>query len=190
MLFTSSFKGTTVPLKGLVCFLLPWEHAMKNVKPSSEKYSAETAFDKEDQLIAEAKHLLYTRLKARDQVFCSPSEVQDYLSLQLARQQREVFSCLFVDTRHRLIEYREMFVGTIDCCSVHPREVVRAALQLNAAAVIFAHNHPSGVTEPSQSDKSITQRLKQALSLVDIRVLDHFIVGGDRVMSFAERGLL
>lgn len=153
-------------------------------------YSVETAFEQENQLIAEAKHLLYARLKTRDQVFSSPHEVRDYLRLQLAGQQREVFSCLFVDSQHRLIEYREMFAGTIDGCSVYPREVVKAALQVNAAAVIFAHNHPSGVAEPSQSDRNITQRLKEALSLIDIRVLDHFIVGDETVESFAERGLL
>ena len=163
---------------------------MKTVKPSNEMYSTETAFEQENQLIAEAKHLLYTRLKTRDQVFTSPHEVRDYLRLQLAGQQREIFSCLFVDSQHRLIEYREMFAGTIDGCSVYPREVVKAALQVNAAAVIFAHNHPSGVAEPSQSDRSITQRLKEALSLMDIRVLDHFIVGDEAVESFAERGLL
>ena len=163
---------------------------MKTVKPSNEMYSSETEFEQENQLIAEAKHLLYARLKTRDQVFSSPREVRDYLRLQLAGQQREVFSCLFVDSQHRLIEYREMFAVTIDGCSVYPREVVKASLQVNAAAVIFAHNHPSGVAEPSQSDRNITQRLKEALSLVDIRVLDHFIVGDETVESFAERGLL
>jgi DNA repair protein RadC len=97
--------------------------------------------------------------------------------------------CLFLDNRNRVITFEKMFYGTIDGASVYPREVVRMALKTNAAAVIFAHNHPSGVAEPSQADEQITQRLKEALALVDIRVLDHLIVG-DEVVSFAERGLL
>jgi DNA repair protein RadC len=101
-----------------------------------------------------------------------------------------VFACLFLDNRHRLIEYEELFRGTIDGASVHPREVVRRALRANAAAVIFAHNHPSGVAEPSQSDLRITQRLKDALSLVEVRVLDHVIIGDGQGTSLAERGLI
>ena len=163
---------------------------MRKITPSKDAYSNETTFEQENQLIAEAKALLYSRLQSRDHVFGSPHEVRDYLRLQLAKLQREVFCCLFVDSQHRLIEYQELFVGTIDSCSVYPREVVKAALQVNAAAVIFAHNHPSGIAEPSQSDERITQRLKEALSLLDIRVLDHFVVGDDAVVSFAERGLL
>ena len=163
---------------------------MKTVRPSDEAYSTESTFEQEDQLIAEAKQLLYARLQTRDQVLSSPQTVRDYLCLQLAERQREVFSCLFLNSQHRLIEYQELFEGTIDCCSIFPREVVKAALQVNAAAVIFAHNHPSGVAKPSQSDKSITRRLVEALSLLDIRVLDHFVVGDDAVVSFAECGLL
>ena len=163
---------------------------MKNVKPSDEHYSTEKTFEQENQLIAEAKHILYKRLQTRDQVLSSPRSVRNYLCLQLAKQQREVFSCLFVDSQHRLIKYQEMFFGTIDACSVYPREVVKAALKENAAALIMAHNHPSGVPEPSQSDRHITRRLQDALLLVDVRVLDHFIVGGDTVVSFSERGLL
>ncbi len=163
---------------------------MKTATSPNEAYSSETTFEQENQLIAEAKTILHSRLQSRDHVFSSPHEVRDYLCLQLAKQQREIFCCLFVDSQHRLMEYRELFVGTIDGCSVYPREVVKAALQINAAAVIFAHNHPSGIAEPSQSDERITQRLKEALSLVDIRVLDHFVVGDGAVVSFAERGLL
>jgi DNA repair protein RadC len=111
------------------------------------------------------------------------------LALHLGPLEHEVFACLFLDNRHRVIEYQELFRGTIDGASVHPREVVREAMRTNAAAVIFAHNHPSGVAEPSQSDLRITQRLKDALALVDVRVLDHFIVGSG-IVSFAERGLL
>jgi DNA repair protein RadC len=102
----------------------------------------------------------------------------------------EVFACLFLDTRHRVIAYEELFNGTIDGSSVHPREVVRRALHHNCAAVILAHNHPSGVCEPSHADKAITKRLQDALALVDVRVLDHFIVGDASPYSFAETGLL
>jgi DNA repair protein RadC len=163
---------------------------MKNVKPSNELYTTESTFEQENQLIAEAKHLLYSRLKTRDQVFTSPHATRDYLCLQLCDRQHEVFCCMFLDSQHRLIEYQELFVGTIDACSVYPREVVKAALKVNAAAVIFAHNHPSGVAEPSAADQRITERLTSALGLLDIRVLDHFVVGDNTAVSFAERGLL
>ncbi len=118
-----------------------------------------------------------------------PDAVRFYLTSKLRDYRFEVFSCLFLDTRHRVIEYEELFKGTIDGASVHPREVVRRALYHNAAAVIFAHNHPSGVAEPSQADERITGKLKDALNLIDVRVLDHFVIG-DQVVSFAERGLL
>ena len=101
-----------------------------------------------------------------------------------------MFACLYLDNQHRLIEYKELFRGTIDGASVYPREVVKLCLQLNAAAVIFAHNHPSGINEPSQADRQITDKLKQALALVDIRVLDHFIIGDGEPFSFAEHGLM
>jgi DNA repair protein RadC len=110
--------------------------------------------------------------------------------MHYAGQQREVFGCMFLDNRHRLIRFDEVFHGTIDGASVHPREVVKLALARNAAAVILAHNHPSGVAEPSQADELITARLRDALSLVDIRVLDHLVVGGTTVTSFVERGLI
>ena len=115
--------------------------------------------------------------------------VRNYLCHQLRGYPYEVFSCLFLDNKHRVIEYEEMFRGTIDSASVHPREVLRRAIHHNAAAVIFAHNHPSGVAEPSQADHRITDKLKDALGMVDVRVLDHFIIGDD-VVSFAERGYL
>ena len=120
----------------------------------------------------------------------SPERARAFLLAQLRDRPYEVFCCLHLDTRHRLIAFEELFRGTIDGASVHPREVVRQALARNSAAVILAHNHPSGVAEPSQADELITQRLRDALGLVDVRVLDHLIVGGDRCMSFAERGLL
>jgi DNA repair protein RadC len=120
----------------------------------------------------------------------SPDAARNYIKARLAGYPHEVFACLFLDNRHRLIEYEELFRGTIDGASVHPREVVRRALRANAAAVIFAHNHPSGVAEPSQSDLRITQRLKDALALVDVRVLDHVIVGEGQGTSLADRGLI
>ena len=126
----------------------------------------------------------------RTPVLENPRAVSQYLCVHYAGHEREVFSCLFLDNRHRLISVEEMFQGTIDGASVHPREVVKRALKLNAAAVILAHNHPSGVAEPSQADELITARLRDALALVDIRVLDHLIVGGSSVTSLAEKGLL
>ncbi|VAW55386.1 UPF0758 family protein [hydrothermal vent metagenome] len=126
---------------------------------------------------------------SRGDALCSPAQTRQYLSAQLASYPHEVFACLFLDNRNRVIAFEKMFYGTIDGASVYPREVVRLALQKNAAAIIFAHNHPSGVAEPSHADEQITKRLKEALALVDIRVLDHFVIG-DEVVSFAERGLL
>jgi len=120
----------------------------------------------------------------------SPKTVREYLSLHYADHEREVFSCLFLDNRHRLVAVEEMFLGTVDGASVHPREVVKRALKLNAAAVILAHNHPSGIAEPSRADEMITARIRDALALVDIRVLDHLVVGGTTVTSLAERGLI
>ena len=120
----------------------------------------------------------------------SPAQTREYLKLHFAGKEREVFACLFLDNRHRLIAAENLFYGTIDGASVHPREVVKRALQLNAAAVILSHNHPSSVTEPSHADELVTRRLTEALALVDIRVLDHLIVGGNATLSFAERGLL
>jgi DNA repair protein RadC len=126
----------------------------------------------------------------RDNALNSPADVRLYLKARLRDYRREVFLCLFLDTQHRLIDCEELFQGTIDASSVYPREVVQRALSLNAAAVIFAHNHPSGIAEPSQADERITLRLRDALALVDIRVLDHMIVGDGPVLSMAERGLI
>jgi DNA repair protein RadC len=126
---------------------------------------------------------------ARGDALSSPGDTRRFLSARLRGYPFEVFACLFLDTRHRVIAFEELFRGTIDGASVHPREVVRRALAHNAAAVILAHNHPSGVAEPSRSDEAITRRLCEALGLVDVRVLDHVVVGDDLV-SFAERGLL
>jgi DNA repair protein RadC len=120
----------------------------------------------------------------------NPGESADYLNAVLRDRSREVFSCLFLDTRHRVIAFEELFQGSIDGACVYPRVVAERALQLGSAAVIVAHNHPSGVTEPSLSDQAITHRLRDALALLDIRLLDHFVVGDGRPVSMAERGMV
>ncbi len=135
-----------------------------------------------------ARRHLRERLDRGD-ALTSSALVREYLQQQLRDYPHEVFACLFLDNRHRVIRYQEMFFGTIDSASVHPREVVRKALQLNAAALICAHNHPSGIAEPSQSDKMITLKLRDALQLVDVRLLDHFVIGDD-VVSLSEQGML
>ena len=123
-------------------------------------------------------------------VLSKPDETRDFLRLRLADYRNEVFGCLFLDNRHRIIAVRELFQGTIDGASVYPRVVVQQAMEVNAAAVVFFHNHPSGVAEPSHADEAITRRLKDALALVDVRVLDHFVVSAGESVSFAESGLL
>jgi len=127
---------------------------------------------------------------SRTDIFCCPEDTHEFIHSKLTGRPSEVFVCLFLDTRHRLIKYQELFQGTIDSAQVHPREVVRQALNINAAAVIFAHNHPSGIAEPSQSDQLITQKLQHALELIDVRVLDHLVVGAGETISLAQRGLL
>ncbi|WP_332405002.1 DNA repair protein RadC [Vibrio metschnikovii] len=124
----------------------------------------------------------------RGDALTSPQQTKLYLTSVLRDRQREAFYILFLDNQHRVIQGEVLFEGTIDAASVYPREVVKRALQLNAAALILAHNHPSGIAEPSQADRRITQRLVDALQLVDIRVLDHFVIGDGEVVSFAERG--
>jgi len=123
-------------------------------------------------------------------VFDSPERVKDFLSLHLRGQEHEVFAVMLLDGQHRLLRIEDMFRGTLTQASVYPREVVKRALALNAGAVVLAHNHPSGVAEPSRADEYLTQTLKSALQLVDIRVLDHLVVGRGQVVSMAERGLL
>lgn len=139
-----------------------------------------------NELLERAAEALATKYK-REGTFTNPTNVKEYLKLKLGTHDREVFAVMFLDNQHQLIEFEELFFGTIDAASIYPREVVKAALNHNAAAVVFAHNHPSGIAEPSQADRRITQRLVDALKLVDIRVLDHIVVGEDCV-SFAEKG--
>jgi DNA repair protein RadC len=120
----------------------------------------------------------------------SPGAVRDYLRLAIGAREYEVFVCIWLDAQHRVVAIEEPFRGTLTQTSVYPREIVKAALAVNAAAVIFAHNHPSGAAQPSQADELLTRSLKEALALVDVKVLDHFIVAGNQAISFAERGLL
>lgn len=142
-----------------------------------------------DQIVEAARVLLDQKCK-RGTSFANPGDAGAYFQAKLAGLEREVFAAAFLDTRHRLIEYRELFLGTIDGAEVHPREVVRQALLCNAAAVIVGHNHPSGSVEPSAADRAVTCRLKQALALVDVRLLDHIVVGGTQTCTMAERGWL
>jgi DNA repair protein RadC len=120
----------------------------------------------------------------------SPRDTINYLTMRLAHLESEVFCCIFLDNRNRVIRFETMFQGTINGTAVYSREVVKRALSCNAAAVIFAHNHPSGVAEPSHADEILTQRLKEALALVDVRALDHIVIGGTEAISFSERGLI
>jgi DNA repair protein RadC len=152
------------------------------------KYTALRELSPAD-ILDKAKDLLAARFD-RGEPITSPTESADYLVSQLASLEHEVFSILFLDNRHRVISFDQMFTGTIDGASVHPREVVKRALQHNAAAVLLAHNHPSGVPEPSRADIALTRRLTDALALIDVRVLDHIVVGGVETVSFAERGLI
>ena len=126
----------------------------------------------------------------RGDALTSPTDTQRYLQARLRGYPHEVFACVYLDNRHRVIQYEELFRGTINGASVHPREVVKSALRHNAAALILAHNHPSGIAEPSSADELLTQRLRDALALVDVRVLDHIIIGDGKPVSFAERGLI
>ncbi len=132
----------------------------------------------------------YQQLMLTGSALANPRATKEFMRMRLRDLPHEVFCCVYLDNRNRVIAFDELFRGTIDGASVHPREVVKEALARNAAAVILAHNHPSGVAEPSQADELITRRLKQALALVDIRVLDHLIIGDGVCESFAERGLL
>ena len=126
----------------------------------------------------------------RGDILTSPADTRRYLTARLRGHPQEVFACLFLDSRHRVIACEDLFHGTIDGASVHPREVVRRCLQHNAAAVILAHNHPSGVAEPSDADRRLTRRQRVAQALIDVRVLDHLVIGDGEAMSFAERGLI
>ena len=157
----------------------------------SARASAATPRRRGDVLIGKALATLDRRLRHVGELLGSPYAVREFLQLRLAELEHEVFVVLFLDSQNRMIEWREMFRGTVTQTSVYPREVVKATLACNASAVILAHNHPSGRPDPSAADKALTATLKAALALVDVSVLDHFIVAGrERPVSFAEAGLL
>jgi DNA repair protein RadC len=136
-----------------------------------------------------ARRAMAEELKERS-ALTSPGAVRDYLRVALGHRRHEVFVCIWLDAQHRVMGIEEAFEGTLTQTSVYPREIVQSALRRNAAAVIFAHNHPSGVAQPSQSDELLTRSLKEALALIEVRVLDHFVIAGNQAISFAERGLL
>ncbi len=142
---------------------------------------------KPEQVLQAAQLIVDARMQ-RGMSFSNPTASCDFFRDKLGSREREVFAAAMLDTRHRLIEYVELFFGTVDGAEVHPREVAKQALRLNAAAVIVAHNHPSGEIEPSAADRAVTARLKQTLALVDVRLLDHVIVGGHQSLSMAARG--
>lgn len=144
----------------------------------------------EERILGQARDILMRRMGEERTAISSPSAVRDYLRLTLGACEHEEFWCLWLDAQHRVIAAQRMFSGTLTQTSVYPREIVKAALGHNCAAVILAHNHPSGVAEPSAADEALTRSLKAALATVDVQVLDHFIVAGALAMSFAERGLL
>lgn len=142
------------------------------------------------QAILEMSHRHLSEQLPKGNALSSPSDTRRYLISKLRDHLQEVFACLFLDNKHRVIELEEMFYGTVNGASVHPREVVKRALHHNAAAVIFAHNHPSGISEPSHADRHITEQLVEALKLIDVRVLDHIVIGDGELTSFAESGYL
>jgi len=163
---------------------------MKSVKSiDPPNYKAWGPAEDEDAVIARALAILAGRVR-KGPVYDSPTTVQQFVQLQLAERDHEVFAVIFTDAGYRLIEFEELFRGTLGQTSVYPREVVKRALELNAGAVILVHNHPSGTLEPSAADKALTGALKAALALVDVRVLDHLVVSCAGCTSFAERGLL
>ncbi|MDH5540381.1 MAG: DNA repair protein RadC [Rhizobacter sp.] len=169
---------------GLAGLLHAGPAELKQVKGLGPAKRAEMA-----AVIELARRSLVQELAAKP-VFDAPAKVKDYLRLQLGAQEHEVFCVMFLDSQSRLLRFEEMFRGTLTQTSVYPREVLKRALEWQAASVIFAHNHPSGVAEPSRADEFLTQSLKSALAMIDVRVLDHLVVGQGPVVSFAERGLL
>ena len=148
------------------------------------------AYLSDDDIIRLALTMIEHRFGLKRESLNCPQAVQAWLRLSLPSKEREVFCCAFLDAQNRVIALEELFAGTLTQTSVYPREVVKAALHHNCAAVIFAHNHPSGIAEPSHADEMLTQSLKGALALVDVKVLDHFIIAGASSLSFSERGLI
>lgn len=161
------------------------QEAQLYIRDRTRRYRMATS----DAILEAARSVVDQRMQRGDS-FVDPKASSDFFQAKLSGLEREVFAAVMLDARHRMIEYVELFQGTIDGAEVHPREVVRRALRCNAAAMIVAHNHPSGSPEPSASDRAVTVRLKQALALVDVRLIDHVIVGGIKTLSLAERGWL
>ena len=149
-----------------------------------------TSVAEDDAVIANALTILERRAIRKGAPLESGADAKDYMRLALAGKEFEVFCCLFLDNRHRVLAFEELFRGTLNGTAVYPREIVKRALAHNAAAVILVHNHPSGVAEPSRADELLTQKLKETLALVEVRVLDHIVVGTEGAVSFAERGLI
>lgn len=161
--------------------------AVKHTAPKASTAKPARTKRQADAVIAEAIKILESRLRRPGTAITSPDTARAYLRLNLSHYEHEVFAVMFLDNKHRVLAFDEMFHGTIDGANVYAREVVKAALQYNAAAVILAHNHPSGVADPSRADIAITARLRDALSLIDVRLLDHCIVGSQDVVSMTER---
>lgn len=170
---------------------IPYYENMKINSETPAPYYTETIDD--DSIVKQAIELIQSKLKSPGMVLTNPNLVREYLILRLAKFEEEHFSMVLLDNQHKVIGFENIFRGTIDAAAVYPREIVKTALAHNAAAVILAHNHPSGNPEPSNADITLTRRLKDALALIDVRVLDHIIVGGcsqTLTTSFAERGLI
>ncbi len=177
-------RGLLLEFDGLANLLSADSHRLQDSPGIGEAKAARIA------VIRELSHRhLAAPLQARDVLECS-SATRDYFRARYRDCAREVFSCLFLNNQHHVVKLEELFEGTIDAAAVYPREVVRRALYHNAAAVILAHNHPSGVAEPSRADLAITKRIKEALATIDVRVLDHLVIGNAHVVSLAERGQL
>lgn len=168
----------------------PSQAGVESEKPALYTVPDQTERQRENEVIAEAMRIMDRRMFTAREALTSPRDCGAYLKAKLQPYPWEVFGVLFLDNRHRVIAFEEMFRGTLDGASVHPREVVRAALEHNAAAVILAHNHPSGVSEPSAADRNITRQLRDALQLIGTRVLDHFVIGAGEPTSMAARGLI
>ncbi len=179
-----ALRWTGIPLAELFGFVAPRQLCLGEATAS---YALHPALVAAKELVARC---LQARLAREDIRLSSPEPVRDFLTLRMAHLEHEVFWCLWVDSQNRLIEAEEMFRGTLTQTSVYPREVVKRALAVNAAGVILAHNHPSGVAEPSRADELLTNSLKSSLAVVDVKVLDHFVVAGTQSLSFAARGLL
>lgn len=164
--------------------------AINSEEIATYEVAPQTQTEADNDTISRAIGILFNRMVTKGAAMNSPKVVRDYFQLRLATLEHEVFCCLFLDAQNSIISCEDMFRGTLSQASVYPREVVKAALALNASGVIFAHNHPSGHCEPSHADELLTGALKQALALVDVRTLDHIIVAGRDTLSFAERGLI